>query len=269
MNRIDQMFAQLKRSGKKALIGYLTAGFPTKIAFVQAVKRLEKAGLDLLEVGIPFSDPVADGPTIQLASQKALNHGVTLDWTLKTVKALRKEVHIPIILMSYSNPLIAKGIEPFFKAAKAAGVDGVIIPDLIPEEGSLFEGPAQRHGIAVIYLAAPTSTRDRLQKIARATQGFLYAVSLTGVTGARQALPQDVTKFLSQIRDFTRKPVAVGFGISSPEQVRTMRKQADGIIVGSALINHLEKSLGHAERFVAALQKSLNPNGSKGAHHAS
>ncbi len=269
MNRIDQTFARLKRSHRKALIGYLTAGFPSKAIFINAVTRLEKAGLDFLEVGIPFSDPVADGPTIQLSSQKALQNGVTLSWTLKTVKTLRKKVQIPILFMSYTNPLLMMGLDRFFAAAKAAGVDGVIIPDLIPEEGAPFEAPAKRHGLAIVYLAAPTSPRDRLSKIAQATKGFLYAVSFTGVTGARKALPADVAKFLSHIRTLTSKPLAVGFGISSPEQVRSMRKQADGIIVGSALINHLEKSLGNAEQFVASLQKALNPNGSKGVHHAS
>src|SRR5258708_7438611 len=171
MNAIDQTFARLKRSGKKALIGYVTAGFPTQAAFSNVVRRLEKAGLDLLEVGVPFSDPVADGATIQRASQKALQNGVTLEWILKTVKTLRRDVRLPIIFMSYSNPLLHMGLPHFFARAKAAGVDGVIIPDLIPEEGKPFERVASKCGIALIYLATPTTSPVRLKQIVRATPG--------------------------------------------------------------------------------------------------
>ncbi len=257
MNAIDQTFARLKRSGKKALIGYVTAGFPTQAAFSNVVRRLEKAGLDLLEVGVPFSDPVADGATIQRASQKALQNGVTLEWILKTVKTLRRDVRLPIIFMSYSNPLLHMGLPHFFARAKAAGVDGVIIPDLIPEEGKPFERVASKCGIALIYLATPTTSPVRLKQIVRATRGFLYAVSLTGITGARTTLPPGVTDFLKYLQRLSNKPVAVGFGISTPTQVRSIRKQVDGIIVGSALIDHLETSLGSAERFVASLQRAL------------
>jgi tryptophan synthase alpha chain len=264
MNRIDQTFASLKRAGRKALIGYVTAGYPTKAAFTRVVERLEKAGLDLIEIGVPFSDPVADGATIQLASQKALANGVTLDWILRSVKQLRRRVKLPIVFMSYSNPILAMGLVRFFARAKAAGVDGLIIPDLTPEEGKPFEAAASKEGIALIYLATPTTSPDRLRQIIRATQGFLYAVSLSGITGARTQLPAGVTAFLSRLQRESRKPVAVGFGISTPAQVHTIRRHADGIIVGSALINHLAVSLPSAERFVATLQKALN-NGSEGA----
>ena len=239
MNRIDQTFARLKRSRRKALIGYLTAGFPTKAGFAHLVCALEKAGLDLFEIGVPFSDPVGDGMTIQRSSQKALANGVTLEWVLRAVSALRPQIKAPIILMSYANPLAAMGLQRFFARAKAAGVDGVIIPDLIPEEGKPFDQLAAKNGIALIYLAAPTTTRKRLKRIARATRGFLYAVSLTGVTGARKTVAAGVPGFLSQIRRFTSKPVAVGFGISTPSQVQSVRKRVDGVIVGSALIDQL------------------------------
>jgi tryptophan synthase alpha chain len=267
MNRIDQTFTRLKKSGRKALIGYVTAGFPTKAGFPAVVKNLEKAGLDMLEIGVPFSDPVADGPTIQRASQKALQNGVTLDWVLRTSAALRRDATLPIILMSYSNPILAMGLDRFFARAKQSGVDGVIIPDLTPEEGKAFESSAGKHGTALIYLAAPTTDNTRLHRIAHATHGFLYAVSLTGVTGARAAVAPDLARFLSRIRRSTSKPVAVGFGISTPDHVRSVRRHADGIIVGSALINHLEKSVQSASRFVTSLQAALNSR--KESNHAS
>lgn len=266
MNRIDKTFAALKRSKRKALIGYVTAGFPTKAKFPETVRRLEKAGLDLVEVGVPFSDPVADGTTVQRASQKALDNGVTLNWILNTVAVLRRDVSLPIIFMSYSNPILAMGMDRFFARAKVSGVDGVIIPDLTPDEGRPYEIAAAAHGLHVIYLVTPNTDNNRMRQIARKTRGFLYAVSLTGVTGARKALSPEVPSFLNRLRRLSSAPVAVGFGISTPEQVRRISRHAAGVIVGSALINHLEQSLPSAERFVASLRSALNP---KGDSHAS
>jgi tryptophan synthase alpha chain len=232
MNRIDATFVRLKRSGKKALIGYVTAGFPKKSGFVSLVQHLNTSGLDVLEIGVPFSDPVADGAVIQQSSQIALANGVTLDWILRTVALLRRTTQLPIVLMSYTNPILAMGLEKFFARAHHSGVDGLIIPDVTPEEGKPFEDAAGKHHLQIIYLAAPTTPPRRLKRIARSTRGFLYAVSLTGVTGERRGLAPGLTDFLRSIRRYTKKPVAVGFGISSPEQVRRLRHSADGIIVG-------------------------------------
>lgn len=264
VNRLDQTFSQLKRSKRKALIGYLMSGFPGKKNFNRLVRLLEKAGLDILELGVPFSDPIADGPTIQRASQIALKrNGVTLRWVLGTVAQLRREgVRLPIVLMSYCNPILAMGIAPFFRAARQAGVDGLIVPDIITEEGKAFETQARTTGIDLIYLVAPTTPRQRIRCIARTSHGFVYVVSLTGVTGARKTLSKELVPFLRQVRRMTQKPLAVGFGLSTPEHLRRVRPSVDGVIVGSALLNVVEKSQNQhfkqAGQYVARLQKALN-----------
>jgi tryptophan synthase alpha chain len=262
-NRIDQLFSKFKKRKEKALIGYLTAGFPSKPNFRQLVPLLEENGIDILEIGVPFSDPIADGPTIQYASEVALKNGVTLDWILNSVKTLRQEgIRLPLILMSYCNPVHAMGLERFFQRAKASGVDGVIIPDLVPEEGRPYARAAKQYGIDLIYLVAPTTPKARLRAIAKETHGFLYAVSLTGVTGVRKAVTADVSHFLKSIKSVCKKPVAVGFGVSTPQQVRDLSRHADGVIVGSALIRAVEKSKGlHFEgagRFVRSLKGALH-----------
>lgn len=257
-NRIDAAFARLKRRNEKALIGYVTAGFPTKAGFETLIPKLETAGLDLLEIGVPFSDPIADGPTIQKASQAALDRGVTLDWVLAATRRLRAKVDLPFIYMSYCNPIYAMGIDHFFAAAKAAGVDGLIIPDMIPEEAGDYATAAQKHGLRLIYLASPTTPAVRLKQIGRATRGFLYVVSLTGVTGARRELPADLAGFVKKAKSVSASPVAVGFGISTPAQARQAAQHADGVIVGSALIKAIELSSAKALAFVAALKKAIN-----------
>jgi tryptophan synthase alpha chain len=272
MNRIDRTFRELKRNHRKALIGYITAGFPNKPSFQKLVPLLQESGLDLLEVGVPFSDPIADGLTIQHASQVALANGVTLDWILKTVRTLRKSgTTIPIMFMSYYNPIYAMGIDLFFRTAKVAGVDGVIIPDLIPEEAETFSRAARREGVCLIFLTSPTTPQSRVRMIATKTRGFLYAVSLTGVTGTKKAVPSQVSRFLKSVRSVSPRPVAVGFGLSTPKEVRAISHEVDGVIVGSALIRAIEKSKGSsykvAARFVRSLATSLNPG--KDIPHAS
>jgi tryptophan synthase alpha chain len=265
LNRIDRTFSQLKRARRKALIGYITAGFPNKASFPKLVPLLEKAGLDLMEIGVPFSDPIADGPTIQHSSQMALANGVTLEWILNSVKALRERgIRLPLILMSYCNPIYSMGIETFFRKAKSAGVDGLIIPDMIPEEAEAYARSSQKYGIHVIYLAAPTTPPNRIRTIARKTRGFLYAVSLTGVTGVRKAVPEDVERFLKSVRSACRKPIAVGFGFTTPHQVRSILPYADGVIIGSALIREIEKSKRSGFQGAVRFVRSL-----KGAFHAS
>jgi tryptophan synthase alpha chain len=260
-NRIDTVFSDLKRKNEKALIGYVTAGFPTLDAFEAVVPQLQQAGLDILEIGIPFSDPIADGPTIQKASQVALENGVTLAWTLAATRRLRAKTAIPFIYMSYCNPIYAMGVDAFFKAAKEAGVDGLIIPDLIPEEARDYSAAAEKHGIHLIYLASPTTPAARLKTIGRDTRGFLYVVSLTGVTGARAELPKQLSVFVKQARKASAAPIAVGFGISTPAQAREAAQFADGVIVGSALIKALESApaqpFSEALSFVASLKKEL------------
>lgn len=264
MNRIDKKFKDLKSQGRKALIGYVTAGFPEKGSLRKLVPLLEHAGLNLLEVGVPFSDPIADGPTIQRSSQAALARGVTLSWILDEVKAIRRSSSLPIILMSYCNPVYSMGVETFFRRARACGVDGLIVPDLIPEESSLFS-PAVRYGIHLIYLVAPTSPARRIAQVARATRGFLYAVSLTGVTGARNALSAGLPAFLKRVKAASRTPVAVGFGLSTPAQVREASALADGVIVGSALIRKIEESRSHgfagAARYIQSLRNAIDTKG--------
>ena len=260
-NRIDQTFARLKTRGEKALIGYVTAGFPTLEALEVLVPPLAEAGLDMLEIGIAFSDPIADGPTIQKASQTALDNGVTLEWTLAATRRLRAKVQIPFIYMSYCNPILSMGLDAFFAAAQAAGVDGLIVPDLIPEEAEHFSRAGQAHGVHLIYLASPTTPAARLKTIGRDTRGFLYVVSLTGVTGARRELPKNLSTFVRQAKAASVAPVAVGFGISTPDQAREAARHADGIIVGSALIKAIESGAGasyaDAAAFVTSLKKEL------------
>lgn len=271
-NRIDKAFATLRKQGRKALIGYLTAGFPDKKSLIPLIQQLSAAGLDLIELGIPFSDPIADGPTIQQSSQRALDNGTTLKWILQQVARCRERgIQTPIIFMSYCNPIYAMGVDKFFREAAKAGVDGLIAPDLIPEESALFGKEAIRNGVHLIWLVAPTTPSVRLRKIARATRGFLYAVSLTGVTGERQTLPTQLSTFLRKVKAVSRVPVAVGFGLSTPQQVREASKPVDGVIVGSALIKSIDLSKSNHYRgavaFVSALSQGLGPK--KEHDHAS
>jgi tryptophan synthase alpha chain len=257
-NRIDQTFRRLKQKRGKALIGYVTAGFPSKKGFVSLLLDLEQAGLDLVEIGVPFSDPIADGPVIQNASQAALANGVTVPWILDTVHRLRYYTDMPVILMSYANPILAYGPERFFTDAQKAGVDGLIVPDLIVEEAGLFTRAATAAGIKLIHLVSPTTPVPRRAMIAQKTRGFLYAVSLTGVTGTRQALPSGLPKFIQSLKTVSPVPVAVGFGISTPDQARAVASYADAVIVGSALIRELGRSKKSAVRFIQTLKGAID-----------
>lgn len=261
-NKIDSLFLKLKREKRTALIGYITAGHPTKPSLKTLVPLLEKAGVDILEIGIPFSDPIADGPTIQQSSQIALENGATLPWIFQTVRALKSRVEIPLVFMTYCNPIYAMGVRRFFGVAREAGVSGVIIPDLIIEEAEEFTREAKRSGVHLIFLVAPTTPVSRIREIADATRGFLYAVSVTGVTGSRQSLPIDAGSFLEKVRQLSKRPVAVGFGLSTPKQVREMARYADGVIVGSALIRKVEKSKNTAfkgaGKFIRSLRAALD-----------
>jgi tryptophan synthase alpha chain len=242
MNEIDRRFQLLKKKKKKALIAYLAAGYPRFGEQEKIILALQEGGVDVLELGIPFSDPIADGPTIQFASQMSLRNGTTLAKILTWVRTLRKRLTMPIVFMSYMNPIDAYGWNAFAKAAHAAGVQGLIVPDLIPEESGEIRKTLAKQSIHLIHLVAPTTPPARQKKIAGLSKGFLYAVSVRGVTGARRALPAETTHWLGKLTRQSKTPVCVGFGISGPEQIRALKKSVNGFIVGSALIDLIRKT---------------------------
>ncbi len=240
MSRIESTFKNGATRGEKALIAYVMAGDPTLSQTAQIVMEIEKAGADLIELGVPFSDPVADGPTIQKASERALKQGVTLRGVLDLVALLRRQTKIPLILMTYSNPVYAFGLGAFFKEAKGAGVDGLIVPDLPHEEAKEFLSLAKRHLIDLIFLVAPTTPSDRAERIVKDSGGFVYYVSLTGITGAALTEKESIRTRIQKLKSITDRPVAVGFGICTPEEAKEMSRAADGVIVGSALVKIIE-----------------------------
>lgn len=237
MSRIGTVFA---RKGHKALIPYVTVGYPSVEVTLKVVPLLARNGCDIIELGIPFSDPLADGATIQKASFHALQNGVTPQFCLDLAKQLSKEVETPLVFMTYYNLIYSYGFEKFCRACRESGVDGLIIPDLPPEEGSELGAAAEKHGIDLIYLLAPTSTGERIKLVAEKSRGFIYLVSVAGVTGARNALPSGLGDFVARVRRVTAKPLCVGFGISTPEQAGQVASIADGVIVGSRIIQLME-----------------------------
>jgi tryptophan synthase alpha chain len=238
--RISEAFQRARREGRAALIPYLTAGDPSLAATVTLARALAEGGADIIELGIPFSDPIADGPTIQAASKRALDAGFRLDALWGCCEALRGGP--PLVLMTYYNPVYHLGLERFAARAAAAGVAGVIVPDLPPEEAGPWQAAARAEGLDTIFLLAPTSNEERVRAVERASTGFIYYVSLTGVTGARSELPAELEAALAGLRSKVEQPVAVGFGISRPEQVARLSPLADGIIVGSALVRLIEQA---------------------------
>jgi len=240
-NRIDLKFEQLREKGQKALITFITAGDPTLELTYELVLELEKSGADIIELGVPFSDPLADGPVIQAASERALKNGTNLVKVLNLVKTLRQTTQVPIALLSYYNPIYKYGVARFVKDAGDVGVDGVIIPDLPPEEASELKYVSESKNLSVIFLLAPTSTPARIRLISHASTGFIYYVSLTGITGVRKNLETTLEESIRQIRLITNKPIAVGFGISTKEHVQTITKIANATIVGSAIVNLIGK----------------------------
>lgn len=235
--RIQQAFQQALASQRPALMPYFTVGFPTPRTSLDIICAIADAGADLIELGLPFSDPLADGPTIQQSTQTALEQGTTSGTSLEIVAELRaRGVRQPLILMGYYNPLLSYGVERFVQDAFAAGADGFIVPDLPPEEAQDLRAACSARDLALVFLAAPNISSPRLQFVASQSEGFIYLVSLTGVTGARQQLPDDLAGFVQRARQHTQLPLAVGFGISSPSQARLVGQLAEGVIVGSALI---------------------------------
>lgn len=257
MNRIDAVFADARH---KALIPFLTVGYPSIEHTLQAVPLLAGCGCDLVELGIPFSDPLADGATIQKASFHALNNGVTPQVCLEVAAALRQQVTIPLVFMTYYNPVFSYGLEQFCAACATAGVDGLIVPDLPLEEGSPLEQMTQHHGLDLIYLVAPTSTDERIRRLAESSRGFLYIVSVAGVTGARAELPESLRSLVSRARRMTTKPLCVGFGISTARQAGEVASLADGVIIGSRIIQLMEgdASLAEVARFMREVRGELD-----------
>jgi tryptophan synthase alpha chain len=245
MNRIDSTFKKLKADRKKAFIAFITAGFPDLDTTGRLVLELASNGVDIIELGIPFSDPIADGEVIQEASQWALKRNrVNLADVFKLVKKLRSQTSIPLCLMSYYNPIFVFGEEKFLNRAKSSGVDGVIIPDLPPEEGVRFSKTAGKLGLDTIFFIAPTTVPKRMKSIIRLSRGFIYYISLTGVTGARNSLPAGLSRQIKRVKRLSPKPVCVGFGVSSPEQVKILKKVSDGVIVGSAIVRKIKENIG-------------------------
>ncbi len=262
MKRIDATFRRLKMRGEKALIPFITAGDPDLATTKALALEMAEQGADLLELGIPFSDPLADGPTIQAASCRALKAGTHLQEVLQLAGKLRQKTEIPLILMGYYNPILQYGLEHTAQEARRQGVDGFIIPDLPLEEAEPWRKAAVAAGIAPIFLAAPTSGAARIAKASRLTRGFLYYVSVTGITGARQALPADLVAALKEVRSLVKCPLAVGFGISTPEQVKGLAPYVDGIVVGSAIVQRVAKLKGpelikEVGEFIASLKAPL------------
>src|SRR5207245_9924640 len=236
MNRIDSAFQRIKERGEKALIAYLMAGDPTLEDTEAYVQQLAQAGADIIELGVPFSDPIADGPSIQRAAERALRSGTTLKKILATVRSLRTKTQIPLVLMAYYNSIFRYGEAAFCRDAAAAGVDGLIVPDMPPEEAGTIHPVAEAAGLDVIFLLAPTSTAKRETAVARLSRGFIYYDSLTGITGAKLTDKADVEKKVRDIRGAPKTPVAEGLGIATPEDAREVARIADGVIVGSALV---------------------------------
>ena len=234
---------------------YVCAGDPNPELTAKLLLTLETAGADLIELGVPFSDPIADGPTVQRASERALAHSISLQQILEIVKNLRPQTEIPIALMSYYNPIFRMGEEAFCKAAQAAGVDGLIVPDLPPEQAQPLLEVAPQYNLATIFLVAPTSPPERMQLIASVSTGFIYCVSVTGVTGARATLSDEIAPMITELRKHTDKPISVGFGVSTSEQAKQVADIADGVIVGSAIINVIEENMDDEAKLLTAVKQ--------------
>ncbi|MGQ0548926.1 MAG: tryptophan synthase subunit alpha [Armatimonadota bacterium] len=257
MSRITAAFATLRERNRRALIPFAMGGDPSLEATEAFLTCFSESGADLLEIGVPFSDPIADGPINQRAAQRALATGVTLPDILDLVARVRPRLQQPIVLLSYYNPILQFGVDRFCAQAASAGVDGVVIPDLPAEEGGALRAAAQPHGVDVIFLAAPTSTDARLSLVAASSRGFVYCVSLAGVTGVRATLSADVGALIGRLRRHTSLPVCVGFGVSTPDHARQVAEVADGVIVGSAVVAVIERDGAAATAALAAFLRSL------------
>lgn len=257
LKRIEDKFKRLRAEGKKAFIPYIMAGDPNLEKTLEQVLLLEECGADIIELGVPFTDPLADGPTIQRAAERALKVGVTLKNVIPFVKKLRQHTQVPIVLMTYYNPVFKYGEESFINDAVDAGVDGVIIPDLPPDEGEDFIKLSSDASFSTIFLIAPTSTKDRIKQIVSASSGFVYYVSITGITGSRLAIEETFKSHIASVKKSTDKPVAVGFGVSKPEDAKEIADVADGVIVGSAIVKKFYEHPDSAKIFIKELREAI------------
>ena len=264
MSRISQTFDSLKREGKKALIPFITAGYPNLAITEKLIFEVEKNGADILELGVPFSDPMADGPVIQYSSECSLAQGTTLKMILNLVQKVRLKTSLPIILMGYYNPFFSYGLKRFSEDAKRAGVDGVLVVDLPPEEAAEMKSHTDRAGLDLIFLLAPTSNDERIKLIVKNASGFIYYVSITGVTGVRSTLDRDIRRQVEKIKKITPLPIGVGFGISTPRQAQKVAKWADAVVVGSAVIKTIQQSktssaiVTNVGQFISSLKKAID-----------
>ncbi|CAG1017346.1 tryptophan synthase alpha chain [Burkholderiaceae bacterium] len=243
-NRITGLFERLKGQKKKGFIAFVTAGDPDIGTSKKIIKELERSGADMIELGIPFSDPMADGPTIQASYERAVKGGVHLTDVLKLVSEVRKESQVPLVLFGYYNPIFNYGLKKFAKDAATAGADGVLIVDLPPEESDELKSELDKNGVDLIFLLTPTSDEKRMRLVASKASGFIYFVSVTGVTGARASVSADVHKYVKRVRKYTDLPLGVGFGISTPQQAKEVCKSADAAVVGSAIVNVIARNKG-------------------------
>lgn len=258
LSAIDTMFKNAQTQQRAAFMPYFPIGFPTYDDSIEAIYAMSQVGVDGFEIGVPFSDPLADGPAIQFATQKALENGITVKKCLQAVQTLRERgVTQPMMMMSYANPLVAYGVERFVMDAKQAGADGLIIPDLPAEEAHYFADLCQREGMALVFFLAPTSNEQRIDLIAKNATGFIYVVSLTGITGARRDLPDDLKDTIARIRARVNTPLVLGFGISQPEHARQMNGLVDGFIVGSALVRAGEHGVSAVKELAKILREAL------------
>lgn len=262
MSRIDEAFKNLRAEGRRGFIPYITVGDPDLDTSRALIVELARAGATLIELGVPFSDPVADGPTIQRAAERALRHGIGLEDVLRILTEARRETDVPVILFSYFNPLLQFGVERLAHECVRAGVDGVLATDLVPEESADFNAVLARHHLDQIFLVAPTTSDVRLRMIAERASGFVYAVSRAGVTGARAEMSSEAVRLVERVRGVTDLPVAIGFGISTAAQVADVWAYADAAVVGSALVSEIEKNTGGPDLVarVGAFARSLLPH---------
>jgi tryptophan synthase alpha chain len=263
VSRIARRFAALKQEGRAGLVTFLMAGDPDRETFARILEGLPAAGADLVEIGMPFSDPIADGPTIQRAAERALAGGTTLADALAVAAHVRARSNVRIALMGYVNPVLSYGLERFFRDAAASGVDAVILPDVPPEEAGEIRTLADAAGVRIVCLLAPTSTAARREAAARVASGFLYFVAVTGVTGARKALPPDLAAQVAEVREASPVPVVVGFGVGTPDQAREVARLADGVVVGSAIVSRVaepgsrKERVERVRRFARSLKRAM------------
>ncbi|HHI03149.1 MAG: tryptophan synthase subunit alpha [Candidatus Zixiibacteriota bacterium] len=261
---ITHAFEKCRKDKRTALMPYLTAGYPDDRTFVMILGEMIKAGADMIEIGIPFSDPLADGKTIQSSSQTALHNGTNLDRIFRQLRKLESRYEVPLIIMSYYNPVLQYGLSKFLKKSISIGGRGLIIPDIIPDEGTAIEKCCRRSGVDLIYLLAPTSNAQRRRLIIDRSRGFIYLISVAGVTGARKNLPKYLNRWIARIKKESRLPVCVGFGISDLSQAQSVARVADGVIIGSAVIDIIKKSSGSHQavsktgRFIRKIREGLN-----------